>query len=118
MNTDNLKSYKLIEKKDLVDIASTGYLLKHIKSGARVMLVENDDNNKTFSIAFRTPPSDNTGVAHITEHSVLSGSKKFPVKDPFMELVKGSMNTFLNAMTFPDKTCYPVASLSNSWLSI
>ena len=113
MNTDNLKSYKLIEKKDLVYIASTGYLLKHIKSGARVMLVENDDNNKTFSIAFRTPPSDNTGVAHITEHSVLSGSKKFPVKDPFMELVKGSMNTFLNAMTYPDKTVYPVASTND-----
>ncbi|MFR5335876.1 MAG: insulinase family protein, partial [Blautia producta] len=88
-------------------------LLKHKKSGARVMVLENDDENKVFNIAFRTPPADSTGVAHILEHSVLCGSKKFPLKDPFVELVKGSLNTFLNAMTYPDKTMYPVASCND-----
>ena len=106
-------AYTLQEEKDLKDINSKGYVLKHNKSGARIILIENDDNNKTFSIGFRTPPDDDTGVAHITEHSVLCGSKKFPVKDPFMELVKGSLNTFLNAMTYPDKTVYPVASTND-----
>lgn len=106
-------AYTLQETKDLNDINSKGYVLKHNKSGARVILIENDDTNKTFSIGFRTPPDDDTGVAHITEHSVLCGSKKFPVKDPFMELVKGSLNTFLNAMTYPDKTIYPVASTND-----
>lgn len=110
MNIEKLKNYTLQEKKELEDIDSVGYVLKHDKSGARIIVIENDDNNKTFSIGFRTPPNDDTGVAHITEHSVLCGSKKFPVKDPFMELVKGSLNTFLNAMTYPDKTVYPVAS--------
>lgn len=105
--------YKLEEQEDLKDIDSKGYVLRHVKSGARVVLIENEDNNKTFSIGFRTPPDDDTGVAHITEHSVLCGSEKFPVKDPFMELVKGSLNTFLNAMTYPDKTVYPVASTNN-----
>ena len=74
------------------------------------MLIENDDENKVFNIAFRTPPKNSTGVAHILEHSVLCGSREFPLKDPFVELVKGSLNTFLNAMTYPDKTCYPVAA--------
>jgi len=87
-----------------------GYLMEHRKTGARVVLMSNDDNNKVFCIGFRTPPKDSTGVAHIIEHSVLCGSDKFPVKDPFIELAKGSLNTFLNAMTFPDKTIYPVAS--------
>ena len=100
MNIENIKEYTLQEKKELKDIDSIGYVLRHNKSGARVILIENDDNNKTFSIGFRTPPEDSTGVAHITEHSVLCGSEKFPVKDPFMELVKGSLNTFLNAMIF------------------
>lgn len=113
MDITNIKNYTLQENKDLKDIDSIGYVFKHNKSGARVILIENDDNNKTFSIGFRTPPADDTGVAHIMEHSVLCGSKKFPVKDPFMELVKGSLNTFLNAMTYPDKTIYPVASTND-----
>ena len=78
-----------------------------------MLLMENDDENKVFTIGFRTPPSDSTGVPHIMEHSVLCGSKEFPVKDPFVELVKGSLNTFLNAMTYPDKTVYPVASCND-----
>lgn len=110
MKTENCKAYELLRKEELKGIKSTGYLLKHKKSGARVLLVENDDNNKVFSIGFRTPPSDSTGVPHIMEHSVLCGSRNFPAKDPFVELVKGSLNTFLNAMTYPDKTVYPVAS--------
>lgn len=113
MNKNNISAYEVKEEKELSDIASVGYVLKHKKSGARVIVIENDDNNKTFSIGFRTPPEDSTGVAHITEHSVLCGSKRFPVKDPFMELVKGSLNTFLNAMTYPDKTLYPVASTND-----
>lgn len=113
MNIEQLKNYVLQEKKELTDIDSVGYVFRHDKSGARVIVIENDDNNKTFSIGFKTPPNDDTGVAHITEHSVLCGSKKFPVKDPFMELVKGSLNTFLNAMTYPDKTVYPVASTND-----
>ena len=105
--------YKLIKSEYIEEIAGNAYLLKHIKSGARVLLVENDDNNKVFGIAFRTPVSDSTGVPHIMEHSVLCGSKKYPVKDPFMFLAKSSVNTFLNAMTFPDKTLYPVASCND-----
>ena len=113
MNLDDLKAYKLVKKENLSDIRSTGYLLRHIKTGARVMVIENDDENKVFNIAFRTPPKNSTGVAHILEHSVLCGSRDFPLKDPFVELVKGSLNTFLNAMTYPDKTCYPVASCND-----
>ena len=88
-------------------------LLVHKKSGARICVMSNEDANKVFYIAFRTPPKDSTGVPHIIEHTVLCGSKKFPVKDPFIELVKGSLNTFLNAMTYPDKTIYPVASCND-----
>ena len=88
-------------------------MLRHKKSGARVAVLENDDENKVFNIGFRTPPKDSTGVAHIVEHTVLCGSDKFPVKDPFIELAKGSLNTFLNAMTYPDKTVYPVASCND-----
>ena len=106
----NLPEYDLIKTEEIDDIKSRGTLLRHRKSGARVLLLENDDENKVFNIAFRTPPSDSTGVAHILEHSVLCGSRKFPSKDPFVELAKGSLNTFLNAMTYPDKTMYPVAS--------
>lgn len=113
MNFENLTAYELIEKRTLEDIQSEGFLLKHKKSGARVVVVSNDDNNKVFSIGFRTPPSDSTGVPHIIEHTVLCGSDKYPVKDPFVELVKGSLNTFLNAMTYPDKTIYPVASCND-----
>ena len=113
MSTFNVKSYHLIEERDLPDIHAKGTVLKHNKSGARIVLIENDDENKVFSIGFRTPPPDDTGVPHILEHSVLCGSKDFPVKDPFVELAKGSLNTFLNAMTYPDKTIYPVASCND-----
>ncbi len=114
MELEQLKSYEILEKYDLKDIASTGYRMVHKKTGARIALVVNDDSNKVFSIAFRTPPADSTGVAHILEHSVLCGSREFQLKDPFVELVKGSLNTFLNAMTYPDKTVYPVASTNAS----
>ena len=113
MNLNTVKGYELIQQKTLHDLKSEGYLLRHKKSGARVLLMENDDENKVFSIGFRTPPEDSTGVPHILEHSVLCGSKSFPVKDPFVELAKGSLNTFLNAMTYPDKTVYPVASCND-----
>ncbi|MCD8241309.1 MAG: insulinase family protein, partial [Lachnospiraceae bacterium] len=92
------------------ELDSAGYLLRHKKSGARIALLANEDENKVFSIAFRTPPSDSTGVPHILEHTVLCGSRDFPVKDPFIELAKGSLNTFLNAMTDPDETVCAVAS--------
>lgn len=107
---EHLSAYRVLTRKTVKELNSEGYVLEHKKSGARLFLLSNDDDNKVFSIGFRTPPSDSTGVAHILEHSVLCGSEKFPVKDPFVELVKGSLNTFLNAMTYPDKTVYPVAS--------
>ncbi len=109
----NLTAYEVIEQRTISDLNSEGYILKHKKTGARVALLLNDDENKVFYIGFRTPPKDSTGVAHILEHSVLCGSKNFPVKDPFIELAKGSLNTFLNAMTYPDKTVYPVASCND-----
>ena len=108
------KEYVQIGKTGLGDLHSVGYILKHQKSGAKICIIENDDENKVFYIGFRTPPHDSTGVAHITEHSVLCGSDKYPVKDPFVELAKGSLNTFLNAMTYPDKTVYPVASTNDA----
>ena len=114
MNIENCPAYELIKEEEIRDIHANGYLLRHRKSGARVLLMENDDENKVFNIAFRTPPANSTGVAHILEHSVLEGSREFPLKDPFVELVKGSLNTFLNAMTYPDKTMYPVASCNNT----
>ena len=107
-------AYELIQQEEIQDVHAKGYLLKHKKSGARVMLLANDDENKVFNIAFRTPPANSTGVAHIIEHTVLCGSEKFPLKDPFVELVKGSLNTFLNAMTYPDKTMFPVASCNDA----
>ena len=110
MQIEQLQAYTVIEKREIKDLNSVSYLLKHNKTGARVALLSNDDENKVFYIGFRTPPKDSTGVAHIVEHTVLCGSDKFPVKDPFIELAKGSLNTFLNAMTYPDKTVYPVAS--------
>lgn len=113
MNPNHLNAYEVLKEEDLQDIHSKGWLLKHKKTGARVMLIENSDENKVFNIAFRTPPKNSTGVAHILEHSVLCGSREFPLKDPFVELVKGSLNTFLNAMTYPDKTCYPIASCND-----
>ena len=102
--------FKFEEEKKINDINSIAQTFYHEKSGARLLYLKNDDDNKVFSITFRTPPEDSTGVAHIVEHSVLCGSRQFPMKEPFVELVKGSLNTYLNAMTFPDKTMYPVAS--------
>lgn len=113
MRVEDLAAYEVIEKREIKDIDSVTYLCRHKKTGARVALISNDDDNKVFYIGFRTTPKDSTGVAHITEHSVLCGSRDFPVKDPFVELVKGSLNTFLNAMTYPDKTLYPVASCND-----
>ena len=113
MKIEELTSYRLVEKKKIEDLNSMSYLLEHKKSGARLALLSNDDENKVFYIGFRTPPEDSTGVAHILEHSVLEGSRDFPVKDPFIELAKGSLNTFLNAMTYPDKTVYPIASCND-----
>ena len=113
MNPNHLNAYEVLKEEELQDIHSKGWLLRHKKTGARVMLIENSDENKVFNIAFRTPPKNSTGVAHILEHSVLCGSREFPLKDPFVELVKGSLNTFLNAMTYPDKTCYPIASCND-----
>ncbi len=105
-----MKAYQFIEEKEIKELETMARVYEHKKTGAKVLCLENKDDNKVFSIAFRTPAEDSTGVAHITEHSVLCGSKKFPLKDPFVELVKGSLKTFLNAMTYPDKTVYPVAS--------
>ena len=101
---NTLEAYELLEKKELQDLNSVGYRLRHKKTGAKIALIRNDDENKVFYIGFRTPPKDSTGVAHIVEHTVLCGSDKFPVKDPFVELAKGSQNTFLNDITYPDKT--------------
>ncbi|MDD6401129.1 MAG: insulinase family protein [Lachnospiraceae bacterium] len=109
---EDLSAYTLIKKENLEEYKSIGYLLSHNKTKARVMVLTNDDNNKVFNIGFRTPPADDSGIPHIMEHSVLCGSKNFPAKDPFVELCKGSLNTFLNAMTYSDKTVYPVASLN------
>lgn len=113
LQLNHLSAYEIKEQKTLSDIHSEGVYLIHRKSGARICVASNDDENKVFFIAFRTPPRDSTGVPHIIEHTVLCGSGKFPVKDPFIELAKGSMNTFLNAITYPDKTIYPVASCND-----
>ena len=94
----------------LCEIDGDAIVMRHGKSGARLLFLHNADENKAFSISFKTPPVDDTGVFHILEHSVLCGSDKFPVKEPFVNLLKTSMQTFLNALTFPDKTMYPVAS--------
>lgn len=110
MKLSELEAYEVLKEQELSDINSCGYIIRHKKSGARIVFISNDDDNKVFYIGFRTPPEDSTGVPHIIEHTVLCGSEKYPVKDPFVELVKGSLNTFLNAMTYPEKTIYPVAS--------
>ncbi len=114
MKLSELTAYELLGEQELKDIHSMGYILRHKKSGARITVISNDDENKVFYIGFRTPPEDSTGVPHIIEHTVLCGSDKYPVKDPFVELVKGSLNTFLNAITYPEKTIYPVASCNNA----
>ncbi len=109
-----LNSYELKFKRYIEDVKSTCHYLVHKKTGMKVLFLENDDENKVFSIGFKTKVHDNTGVAHILEHSVLCGSENYPLKDPFIELAKGSLNTFLNAMTYPDKTLYPVASTNDA----
>lgn len=103
-------AFDLLRDEEIGEINSRALLFRHKKTGAEVLSLVNDDENKVFGITFKTPPEDSTGIAHILEHSVLCGSRKYPVKKPFVELLKGSMHTFLNAMTFPDKTAYPVAS--------
>ena len=108
-----LPAYTLIKEEYLDDIKSLGLVFRHNKSGARVCVLSSEEENKTFCAAFRTTPSDSTGVPHIIEHTVLNGSEHFPSRDPFMQLAKGSLNTFLNAMTYPDKTLYPVASCND-----
>lgn len=113
LNNNNLNNYELINKSYIEERELTIYELSHKKTLARVVLFENNDENKVFNIAFKTPVDNEKGTPHILEHSVLCGSKKYDVKDPFIELVKSSMNTFLNAMTYPDKTCYPVASIND-----
>jgi len=107
---DIYHGFRLVEENDIKETNSKVRLFRHEKSGARLFYMENEDDNKVFSVTFRTPPRDSTGLPHILEHSVLCGSRKFPTKEPFVELVKGSLNTFLNAFTFGDKTMYPVAS--------
>ena len=104
------KGFDLLKEEKLTGLDSMGYMFEHKKTKARICYIASDDDNKVFYIGFRTPPKDSTGVAHIVEHTVLCGSDKYPVKDPFVELVKGSLNTFLNAITYPDKTVYPIAS--------
>ena len=102
--------FTVVHERQVAEINSTVRHYRHAKTGAELLSLVNGDENKVFGVNFATPPSDSTGVAHILEHSVLCGSRKYPVKEPFVELMKSSLNTFLNAMTYPDKTCYPVAS--------
>ncbi|WDR04865.1 insulinase family protein [Devosia rhodophyticola] len=106
----NHPAFELLRDEQITEVNSQALLFRHKKTGAEVLSLVNDDENKVFGITFKTPPEDSTGIAHILEHSVLCGSRKYPIKKPFVELIKGSLNTFLNAMTFPDKTAYPVAS--------
>ena len=113
MTIHDLAEYEILDEHRVEDVQADGFILRHKKSGARIAILSNNDDNKVFYIGFRTPPEDETGVPHIIEHTTLCGSKKFPVKDPFIELAKGSLNTFLNAMTYPDKTVYPVASCND-----
>ena len=106
----DFKSYSFVQKEKIDELNGYGYVLEHKKTGARVLLIENEGKSKVLSMGVRSETADGTGVALILEHSVLCGSDKFPSKDPFIELAKGSLNTFLNAMTYPDKTVYPIAS--------
>ncbi|KFK35994.1 hypothetical protein AALP_AA4G064300 [Arabis alpina] len=102
--------FEKVREEFISECKSKAILFKHKKTGCEVMSVSNDDENKVFGVVFRTPPKDSTGIPHILEHSVLCGSRKYPLKEPFVELLKGSLHTFLNAFTYPDRTCYPVAS--------
>ena len=99
--------FEIIQDRQVEEIASRARLWRHIQTGAEILSIENDDEHKVFGIAFRTPPTDSTGIAHILEHSVLCGSRKYPLKEPFVEMIKGSLRTYMNALTYPDKTCYP-----------
>ncbi|MBU1249447.1 MAG: insulinase family protein, partial [Proteobacteria bacterium] len=110
---DLIHGFKCILETEVAEYASTARIYEHAATGGRLLSMENKDENKVFGISFRTPPADSTGLPHILEHSVLCGSEKYPVKEPFVELLKGSLQTFLNALTFPDKTCYPVASTNH-----
>jgi len=103
-------AYEVVRRDVVDEYGAYCTLYRHTKSGAEVLSVSNDDDNKVFGIVFRTPPNDSTGVPHILEHSVLCGSRKYTTKDPFVHLLKGSLQTFLNAFTYPDRTCYVVAS--------
>ncbi|MBZ0300474.1 MAG: insulinase family protein [Anaerolineae bacterium] len=105
-----IHGFELIREQEIPEINTRARLFRHMRTGAELISMENDDTNKVFGVTFATPPADSTGLPHILEHSVLCGSRKYPVKDPFIQLAKGSLNTFLNAFTFSDKTCYPVAS--------
>jgi len=107
---EHLHGFELSDSLEITELKTDAKFFRHIKTGAELISLTNNDKNKVFGITFRTPPSDSTGIAHILEHSVLCGSRKYPVKEPFVELLKGSLQTFLNAFTYPDKTCYPVAS--------
>lgn len=106
----NNSAFELLHEENIPELSTLARLYRHVQTGAELLSLENDDENKVFGVTFRTPPEDSTGVPHIMEHAVLCGSRKYPVKEPYVELVKGSLKTFVNAMTFPDKTCYPVAS--------
>jgi len=105
-----IHGFELLKEENIEEMNIAGQLYRHVQSGAHLLSLQNDDENKVFGVSFRTPPTDSTGLPHIMEHSVLCGSHKYPLKEPFVELLKGSLQTFLNAMTFPDKTIYPVAS--------
>src|SRR5262249_5998747 len=105
-----IHGFEPLRERRIAELNTTARLFRHIATGAQLLSLENDDENKVFGISFFTPPPDSTGMPHILEHSVLCGSRKYPVKDPFVELIKGSQQTSTNAFTFPDKTCYPVAS--------
>ncbi len=96
--------------REIRELQARAEMFRHVGTGTDLLSITTEDENKVFGITFRTPPADSTGIAHILEHSVLCGSRKYPVKEPFVELLKSSLKTFLNAMTYPDKTCYPVAS--------
>ena len=111
---DTIHGFRVTRIAPAPDSGSELIEMSHEKTGARLVWLKNDGENKLFSIAFRTPPSDDTGIFHILEHSVLGGSRKYPVKEPFLELMKGTMNTFLNAMTYPDKTVFPVSSRNDT----
>lgn len=107
---DMVHGFRVNAMSHIEEVNSDAYVMEHVKSGARLMYLDNDDDNKVFYIAFRTTPDNSKGVPHIMEHSTLCGSRKYPLKEPFVELAKGSLNTFLNAITWPDKTMYPIAS--------